>query len=46
MEKYDIEDTRLPVFIFLNKKKDEILRLNGEVPKEKLIKIIEEHKDK
>lgn len=46
MEKYDIKDTRLPVFIFLNKKGEEFLRLNGEVPKDKLIKLIKEHKDK
>lgn len=46
MEKYEIEDTRLPVFIFLDKKGEEILRLNGEIPKDKLIQLIKKHKGK
>lgn len=46
MEKYNIEDTRLPVFIFLNKENEEFLRLNGEISKEKLVELIKEHKDK
>jgi len=36
----------LPVFIFLDKSKKEILRLSGEVEKKELLKIINENKDK
>lgn len=45
IEKYQIQDTRLPVFIFLDKKGQEILRLNGEIPKDKLIELIKQHQD-
>jgi thiol-disulfide isomerase/thioredoxin len=37
--------TAMPTFIFLDKEKNEILRLTGEVEKNKLIEIINEHKD-
>lgn len=37
VEKYKIESGVLPVFIFLNKAGEEILRLNGEVEKEILM---------
>ena len=39
-------DKVLPVFIFLDKNNQEILRLTGEVPKEKILSLIEENKDK
>ena len=44
VEKYATHDN-LPVFIFLNNKDEEILRLSGEVEKEKLIEIINAHKN-
>lgn len=44
-EKYNIND-RLPVFIFLDKDENEILRLMGEKSKEEILKIIVENKDK
>lgn len=43
VEKYEINDT-LPVF--LNKENKEIFRLRGEVEKKKLLKIVEENKEK
>lgn len=43
--KYKI-DENLPTFVFLDKKDKEFLRLQGEQPKEKLIEIILENKDK
>jgi len=45
VKKYNIND-RLPVFIFLDKDENEILRLMGEKSKEEILKIIEENKDK
>jgi thiol-disulfide isomerase/thioredoxin len=44
-QKYDVND-RLPVFVFLDKNDDEILRLMGEKSKEEILKIIEENRDK
>lgn len=46
VEKYKIKSARLPVFIFLDKKNQEFLRLNGEIKKDKLIKIILENKNR
>jgi thiol-disulfide isomerase/thioredoxin len=43
IEKYQITDT-LPVCIFLDKDDKEFMRLNGEIDKNKLIKIITENK--
>lgn len=43
-EKYNVDDT-LPVYIFLNKKGNEIERLIGEQTKDKLINIIEKYKN-
>lgn len=43
---YQIESGRLPVSIFLDKKGQEILRLTGEIEKDKLLKTIAEHKNK
>jgi thiol-disulfide isomerase/thioredoxin len=45
IEKYEINDI-LPVFIFLDKDNKEIVRLDGEVDKAKLIEIINENKEK
>jgi thiol-disulfide isomerase/thioredoxin len=45
VEKYNIDHT-LPVFIFLDKEENEILRLTGEADKDKLIDVINENLDK
>lgn len=45
VEKYKIDHT-LPVFVFLDKSGDEILRLTGEVDKDKLIEVIKDNLDK
>lgn len=44
--KFDIQGGRLPVFIFLDKKGKEILRLEGEFSQDKLEKVILENKEK
>ncbi|MFH1412521.1 MAG: thioredoxin family protein [bacterium] len=44
-EQYSV-DEKLPTFIFLDKNEQEIMRLQGEISKKELIKIIEEYKDK
>ena len=44
IEKYNI-DEEIPVFIFLNKEKQEISRLTGETSKEKLLSIIHQYKN-
>ena len=46
VERYKVEMGRLPVFVFLDKRGEEILRLNGEVEKEKLVETIEQNKEK
>lgn len=46
VKKYAVESGKLPVFIFLDKNEKEILRLEGEVEKDELLKVIEENKDK
>jgi len=45
IDKYSVNDI-LPVFIFLDKEGNELMRLNGEIEKNKLIDIIDENKDK
>lgn len=45
VEKYKITDN-LPAFIFLDKEGNEFMRLTGEIEKEKLIKILNENKNK
>ncbi len=45
VEKYEIKNV-LPVFVFLDKDGKEFLRLEDEVEKEKLLKIVEENKEK
>jgi thiol-disulfide isomerase/thioredoxin len=44
VEEYGVESGRLPVFVFLNKQGEEILRLHGEHPKDKLIELVKKHK--
>lgn len=44
-ERYQVTNS-LPVFIFLDKEGNEFLRLEGEVPKEKLVEIINQNKNK
>ena len=44
LKKYSIED--IPVFIFLDKEANEILRLEGAVPRSKIIEAINENKNK
>ena len=46
VEKYAVRGSRLPVFVFLDKKGKEFKRLEGEIEKKELKKIIEENKDK
>ena len=46
VEKYGIESGRLPVFVFLDSQGKEIDRLHGEQPKDKLIELVQEYKDK
>lgn len=45
MDKYNVDDV-LPVFIFLDKKEEEFLRLKGEISEKELLKILNENKDK
>jgi len=45
VKKYKIDES-LPVFIFLDKEGNEFLRLNGEVPKEELLEVINKNKDR
>jgi len=44
-EKYAITKD-IPAFVFLDKNEEEILRLKGEVDKDKLVAAINEHRDK
>ncbi len=46
LAKYHIDSGVLPVFIFLDKDGNELLRLNGEVEKSELQQVIQENKDK
>ena len=46
VKKYGIVSGVLPVFVFLDKEGKEILRLNGEIDKAELLKVIAENKDK
>ncbi|QQS38420.1 thioredoxin family protein [Candidatus Woesebacteria bacterium] len=43
VEKYKINNN-LPTFVFLDRNENEVLRLNGEVSKEELLNVINEHK--
>lgn len=46
VDKYNIPSEVIPVFIFLDKEGNEMFRLNGEIEKQELIKVINENKDK
>lgn len=45
VEKYGITE-KLPIFVFLDKNNNEFLRLEGEIEKDELIKVINENKEK
>jgi len=45
VEKYKIDKT-LPTFVFLDSQENEILRLNGEIDKDKLVELINQYRDK
>lgn len=45
VEKYAIDEI-LPTFVFLDKKENEIIRLNGEVEESKITELINQYKDK
>ncbi len=45
LEKYKVESGKLPVFLFLDKKGTEILRVSGEIEKKDLIEIINKNKN-
>ena len=46
IKKYNLTQDSIPVFIFLDKKGQEFLRLNGEISAKELIKVINQHQDK
>ena len=46
MKELKVDGGKLPVFIFLDKKGKEYLRLRGEISKKELIKIVNENKNK
>ncbi len=46
VEKYNLEEGTLPIFIFLDKTGEEFLRKSGEMAKKDLVKIILENKDR
>lgn len=46
VQKYSLTSGKLPVFIFLDKKNQEILRKQGEISKEELINAIKTLKNK
>ncbi|MEA3354859.1 MAG: thioredoxin family protein [Patescibacteria group bacterium] len=46
IERYKVEGGKLPVFIFLDKKGNELKRLTGEISIKELVKIIGGYKDK
>ena len=46
VKKYQIESEKLPVFVFLDQKEEEFLRLQGEISKKKLTKVVSENKNR
>ena len=46
VEEYGLKEGKLPVFIFLDKNGEEFMRLQGEHPKDELIELCKENKDK
>jgi thiol-disulfide isomerase/thioredoxin len=45
VKKYNIEEGKLPVFIFLSKDGKELLRLHGEISKKDLLKKVNKYKE-
>ncbi len=45
LKKWNVSDV-LPCFVFIDKEDNEILRMDGEISKDKLIEVINENKDK
>lgn len=46
VKKYEAKSNRLPIFIFLDKQEQEFMRLNGEISKDKILKLINKYKNK
>jgi thiol-disulfide isomerase/thioredoxin len=46
VEKYNLDISRLPTFIFLDKEENELIRLTGEVSEKELSKVILENINK
>jgi thiol-disulfide isomerase/thioredoxin len=46
VKKYRITNGKLPAFVFLDNQGKEFLRLNGEIEKAEIVKILNENKDK
>lgn len=46
VEKYGLEEGKLPTFIFLDSDDKEFLRMSGEISVKKLDKVIKENKDR
>lgn len=46
VEKYGLEEAKLPTFIFLDKQDNEIERKAGELSKKEITRLITEYKDK
>ncbi|MBD3362317.1 hypothetical protein GF362_01200 [Candidatus Dojkabacteria bacterium] len=46
LEEYNINEARLPIFIFLDQEGKEITRLHGEIAKEKLVELINKYKNR
>ncbi|MFH1602095.1 MAG: thioredoxin family protein [Candidatus Shapirobacteria bacterium] len=46
IKKWEVKGERLPVFVFVNNKGQEFLRLHGELPEKELEKIINQNKDR
>ena len=46
VKEFKISDGKLPVFVFVDKKGKELVRVSGERGKEELVELIGKHKDK
>jgi thiol-disulfide isomerase/thioredoxin len=46
VKKYEIDEGRLPCFVWLDKKGKELFRVNGEISVDKLVEINDRYKDK
>jgi thiol-disulfide isomerase/thioredoxin len=45
VEKFNLEEGKLPAFIFLDKEGKELVRLHGEVEKKKIVELINKYQD-